>query len=74
MKWISVKDRMPEPFETVLMFNPGEDPLPTVNAGYFPDDENLVIFNGYRYGREAVTHWMPLPKPPEQFRKEFHYD
>lgn len=53
--WISVKDRLPEKDEYVLCF---------CNIG----DGFQAIFH---YGKErkfngtAVTHWMPLPKPPE---------
>lgn len=54
-KWVSVKDRLPEKDEYVLCF---------CNIG----DGFQAIFH---YGKErkfngtAVTHWMPLPKPPE---------
>ena len=54
-EWISVKDRLPEKDEYVLCF---------CNIG----DGFQAIFH---YGKErkfdgtAVTHWMPLPKPPE---------
>ena len=53
--WISVKDRLPEKDEYVLCF---------CNIG----DGFQAIFH---YGKErkfdgtAVTHWMPLPEPPE---------
>lgn len=62
-KWISVKDRLPEPFVTVLVHMPQETPLPTVHAGYISKDG---VWVGGMFKREAdeVTHWMPLPEPP----------
>lgn len=58
--WISVKDRLPEPETEVLV---------------------VCVRNGYRFicpviyetGTTltvdcAVTHWMPLPEPPEEVR------
>ena len=61
MKWISVKDRMPEDGQEVIVYSPDED----VQSGvcYFEDygfqgDCNLrsILVN--------ITHWMPLPEPP----------
>ena len=64
-QWISVEDRLPEAFVSVLVYMPEERPLPTVHEGY-------VTNNGKWYAhffeREPfeVTHWMPLPEPPEE--------
>ena len=62
--WISVKDRLPEPFVSVLGYCPDEDPLPTVHE---------VYMNGFGqwtsaqvYGMGNVTHWMPMPEPPKE--------
>ena len=54
-EWISVKDRLPEKDEYVLCF---------CNIG----DGFQAIFNftkERKFNGTAVTHWMPLPKPPE---------
>lgn len=58
--WISVKDRLPEPHTNVLFF--GRYGFFT---GWYSDfmrkwrtDECSEVLE--------VTHWMPLPKPPEE--------
>lgn len=62
-EWISVKDRMPDVGEWVLTFS--EKALVDIedfpfDIGYLrPDGEWRHI--GWEY---EVTHWMPLPEPP----------
>jgi len=62
--WISVKDRLPEDeLELVLVFNP-KNAFPRiagirVEAGVCP---GMSIDFATRHG---VTHWQPLPEPPE---------
>ena len=57
-EWISVKDRLPEYGERVLI------------------TEGTAVFEAYRSAsgkwvrmgigwKENVTHWCPLPEPPE---------
>lgn len=62
--WISVKERLPEPFVSVLVQMPGEQPFPTVREGFISKD---VIWQSAMFRREPgeVTHWMPLPEPPK---------
>ena len=51
-EWISVNDRLPNPFESVLVFRDGKISIDyNEGNGWFAYD-----FNGKR-----VTHWMPLP-------------
>lgn len=68
MKWISVKDRLPERRGIYL-----------VCAEFFEDARNLHVRTGY-YNKDKgwdldvtcdtsdyeVTHWMPLPSLPEE--------
>ena len=64
-EWISVKERLPEPFEIVLVHTPEEKLFPTVCEGYLA---NYGIWYTGFYMREPdeVTHWMPLPEPPKE--------
>ena len=55
-EWISVNDRLPNPFESVLVFRDGKISIDyNEGNGWFAYD-----LNGKR-----VTHWMPLPQPAE---------
>ena len=61
-EWISVKDRLPEPFVSVLAFIQSEEPLPTVHESYIEDHSAWVcILTAERYKTGEVTHWMPMP-------------
>ena len=64
-KWISVKSRLPEPFVSVLVHMPGEEPCPTVREGFISNDG---IWQSAMFRREPgeVTHWKPMPLAPEE--------
>ncbi len=76
MEWISVKDRLPESDEEVLVYNPrdginlGEFDSEEVR-GYYEKDGSYFITNSgwdvqYEWApHENPTHWMPLPQPPK---------
>ena len=58
--WISVKDRLPEISDNVLSFNGtevGQDVYTVFNGEHMFYSETVCP--------EEVTHWMPLPPPPE---------
>lgn len=64
-KWISVKERLPEPFVSVLVHIPEEEPLPQVHEGYItPDGTWCSVLYVETYDR--VAHWMPMPEMPEE--------
>ena len=59
MKWISVKDRLPEYEKTVMGWDAEMRDMGIVNFiyGQFLDILDMSETN--------VTHWMPLPEPPK---------
>ena len=63
-EWISVDDRLPEPYVSVLVNMPGEKPFPTVRRGFISNDG---IWQSAMIRREPgeVTHWQPMPQPPK---------
>lgn len=66
--WISVDERLPEPFHSVLVHMPQETPCPTVHEGYRTNDGCWYSAHFVREFDE-VTHWMPLPEPPKEDAK-----
>ena len=64
-KWISVEERLPEAFYSVLVYIPEEAPMPTVHEGYMADNGKWIS-TVYVREFEKVTHWMYMPEPPEE--------
>jgi Protein of unknown function (DUF551) len=69
MQWISVKDKLPEEFEEVLVIRTDMPNLLGYKIDYvvkYPDNSETP----YIWARtlsdewEKVTHWMPLPEGP----------
>lgn len=64
-EWIPVTERLPNYyFEHVLINVHGDKPFTTVHEAHLRKD-GLWVAGLYRYDREDVTHWMPLPTPPK---------
>lgn len=62
MKWISVKDRLPDDMQKILIAYPDKrfkDMAYSINNCTF----SLITWNQSSYGK-YFTHWMPLPEPP----------
>lgn len=59
-EWISVKERLPEAFECVIVCRPKRGTM-IVEAGCLDVNDWWKVY-GTR--TKAVTHWMPLPEPP----------
>lgn len=60
MRWISVKTRLPEDGDPVIVSN-GKDVWPCSFINYISGPEFETEKGGTR---SDVTHWMPLPAPP----------
>ena len=75
-QWISAKERLPEPAETVnknyedefslsgTVLTFGKDGFAIAMVERDEHHEIFVSFDGDAI--EEVTHWMPLPEPPEE--------
>ena len=63
-EWISVNDRLPEPFVSVLVQMAGEEPCPTVREGFI---SNAGIWQSAMFRREPgeVTHLQTMPQQPK---------
>lgn len=62
-EWISVEDDMPADFVDVLVY--GADNLETYEIAWQEsDDPHWYETGGNQNPIRYVTHWQPLPKPP----------
>lgn len=59
-RWISVEERLPDCFEPVIVCRKGGK----VEQGHRDVNDWWKVY-GTR--TKHVTHWMPLPKPPEDY-------
>lgn len=67
MKWISVKERLPEKWVSVLGYIKFADPYPAVRECWLTDDKRF-FFPALR-SIEEVTHWMPMPDAPQETKE-----
>lgn len=61
-EWISVKDRLPEEFVSVLGYMTDAGDFPPVRECYRAGG---VFFFPALGDRHPVSHWMPLPEAPK---------
>lgn len=66
-QWISVKDRLPVNYIKVLVAV--TDVAGTFVAVVWREDDNWNDDEG-GWPNEDVTHWMPLPEPPEEVSED----
>lgn len=62
-RWIPVEQRLPSRDQVVLAYTPGD-----TYCGRHVYEALFVSMNEWctdRGDEECVTHWMPLPEPPE---------
>jgi hypothetical protein len=75
-KWISVKDRLPEDGWRILLYCDVPDEYGKERIGVYLGGKYWEIIGGEYYTLKdtmkritrkkiIVTHWMPLPEPPE---------
>ena len=75
MKWIKVEDRLPEKYAEVLVYGvnyfdtPIQCYLANSNKWYASREVRDSMIEGYCENPEIlsfdkITHWMPLPSPP----------
>lgn len=50
-EWIPVKERLPDKGQYVL--------------AYSADDDYMTVEARHNFDAFQITHWMPLPEPPE---------
>lgn len=62
-RWISVGERLPEEDGCVVCYL--KDGSPYTVCVYFADGE-LFFAPGLNNVTDSVTHWMPMPQPPEE--------
>jgi len=67
-QWISVKDRLPPPKVTVLWWNETADQSGVSSYEYMSHcNDTMIEWGDAGYlSIKNFTHWMPLPKPPEE--------
>ena len=64
-EWISVDDRLPDYFTSVLVWCPGNK---CIYAAYRNARQEWYTFDDTIAGHvvvNMVTHWMPMPNPPK---------
>lgn len=72
MEWISVKDRLPEDCENVLVYCPILGSMAVAYLAYdrkgSPIHYTIVDFDEYdQIARlNEISHWMPLSEPPKE--------
>ena len=62
-EWISVDDRLPEPWKQVLIYSLHDFCESAVYIGV--PGKWRVTWNHEMLDADSVTHWMPLPEPPK---------
>ena len=74
-KWISVKDRLPDYMGEVLVIVSGKPHENiTLDGAYeiaeYDPVEGWILEMWPEWCSGVVTHWMPLPEPPEEEQKK----
>ena len=62
-EWISVDDRLPEPWKQVLIYSRHDFCESAFYIGV--PGKWRVTWNHKMLDADSVTHWMPMPNPPK---------
>lgn len=65
-QWISVKDRLPEMYEWVLIDGPEVCKRIEPPSSNWKEQYAWETNHDSFYSPNDVTHWMPLPEPPKE--------
>lgn len=60
-EWISVKDKLPDPYVSVLVYMPESEEFPPVREGFIA---NGSFYVPVLFDTPVVTYWMEMPDPP----------
>lgn len=76
-EWIPVTERLPEILHTVIIsgrmkYKWETDFFRFVDVATYTEGEFFETFNDWYEGQDEfeITHWMPLPEPPKEERKD----
>lgn len=61
-QWIDVNEETPTPFEDVLLSANG---VVAMGWNEATDSEDPAYCSFHAIDLDEISHWMPLPKPPE---------
>jgi len=68
-RWVPVSEALPPTDTDVLVF-PADKEAGILIAYVKTGTDYFVGLDGWHYGFDAATHWMPLPAPPNTEEKE----
>jgi hypothetical protein len=68
-QWVSVDERLPDPYQQVIINR--QKAGQSISNGYLDTDKSwyLAVPNG-EYLIGDVTHWQPLPSPPQIIQEQ----
>lgn len=68
-RWISVEEQLPGPFDCVIISiltkNGYGDPITIETIAWYEHGKWVLMPGSSLCDGERITHWMPMPKPPE---------